>query len=131
MADEDLDALDRTFAAKLPSQLREDIGAAFSRVLSDDPSVKVPATRSFVSLLNIAFTLNKDTRYENVLKTYTLMSINAINAYRNDNWAGAAEMCYKVQDDLGFLVYCGYGTVDGKSFSIPVAIQHDKGVTKK
>jgi hypothetical protein len=47
---------DMEFAKKLPSQLREDIGACFSKVLSDDPSVKIPATRSFMAHLQTAMT---------------------------------------------------------------------------
>jgi hypothetical protein len=112
---------DKKYAAMLPSNLRDDIGAAFSRVLSDDPSIKVPATRSFMALLQTAFILNGDTRYDGLITLHTMDSIDAVGLYASENWAAAVEICYKIQADLGFLVYCGYGTSDGKSFSIPMA----------
>lgn len=114
---------DKEFASKLPSQLREDIGSAFSRVLSDDPSIKVPATRSFMALLQTAMILNGETKYDSLVQMHTLNAIDAVALYASDNWAAAVEICYKIQADLGFLIYCGYGTSDGKSFTIitPVA----------
>lgn len=123
MAEENPDA---EFARKLPPQLREDIGASFSRVLSDDPSVKVPATRSFMTLLNTAMILNGETKYDDLIKLHTMNAINAVTLYVSENWGAAVEECYKIQADLGFLVYCGYGTSDGKSFSIPVERTEEK-----
>jgi hypothetical protein len=112
---------DKKYAALLPANLRDDIGAAFSRVLSDDPSIKVPATRSFMALLQTAFILNGDTRYDTLITQHTLNAIDAVSFYALENWAAAVEICYKIQADLGFLVYCGYGTSDGKSFSLPAS----------
>jgi hypothetical protein len=109
---------DKKFAMMLPPNLRDDIGSSFSRVLSDDPSIKVPATRSFMALLQTAFILNGDTRYDNLITLHTLDSIDAVGLYASENWAAAVEICYKIQADLGFLVYCGYGTSDGKSFAL-------------
>jgi len=120
---------DIIFARKLPHELREDIGSCYSRVLSDDPSIKVPATRSFMANLQIAFTLNGDSRYDNLVTAHTKDSIDAVALYAADNWAAAVELCYKIQGDLGFLVYCGYGTSNGQAFSIPVALD-TKGVKK-
>ena len=110
---------DKKFAVMLPSSLRDDIGSAFSRVLSDDPSIKVPATRSFMALLQTAFVLNGCDKSDELIKEHTLDSIDAVALYASENWAAAVEICYKIQGDLGFLVYCGYGTSDGKSFSMP------------
>lgn len=110
---------DKKYAMMLPPSLRDDIGAAFSRLLSDDPSIKVPATRSFMALLNTAFTLNGDSRYDSLITEHTIDSINAVALYASENWAAASELCYKIQADLGFLVYAGYGTSDGRSFTLP------------
>lgn len=112
--------IDRDFAMKLPAELREDIGSAFSKMLSDDPSIKIPATRSFMALLQTAFVLNGDDRYDALIQIHTNQAINSILLYAGDNWGAAVEICYKIQEDLGFLVYCGYGTSNGKSFTIPV-----------
>jgi hypothetical protein len=120
---------DKDAAAVLPQQLRDDIGSSFSRVLSDDPSIKVPATRSFMALLQTAMVLNGETRYDDLVKLQTLNSIDAVAYYAQDNWAAAVEICYKIQADFGFLVYCGYGTNDGKSFSIPI-MPAEKSVKK-
>jgi len=62
---------DKEFAAKLPTTLRDDIGAAFSRVLSDDPSIKVPATRSFMALLQTAMVINGEKRYDQIIALHT------------------------------------------------------------
>lgn len=120
---------DMEFAKKLPSQLREDIGACFSKVLSDDPSVKIPATRSFMAHLQTAMILNGENKYDDLIKYNTKEAIDAVTLYVQENWGAAVEKCYKIQADLGFLVYCGYGTSDGKSFSITVAAP-DKGGKK-
>jgi len=112
---------DKEFAAKLPTTLKDDIGAAFSRVLSDDPSIKVPATRSFMALLQTAMVINGEKRYDQIIALHTLDSIDAVGLYASENWAAAVEICYKIQGDLGFLIYSGYGTSDGKSFTIPSA----------
>jgi hypothetical protein len=112
---------DKELSSKLPTSLRDDIGSAFSSVLSNDPSTKVPATRSFMALLQTAMIINGETRYDSLITDHTINSINAVALYASDNWAAAVEICYKIQADLGFLVYCGYGTSDGKSFSIPTA----------
>jgi hypothetical protein len=117
---------DKAMAAVLPTQLREDIGASFSRVLSDDPTIKIPATRSFMALLQTAMILNGEQKYDSLIQMHTLNAIDAVAAYASDNWAAAVEICYKIQADLGFLVYCGYGTSDGKSFAIPT-VKADKG----
>ena len=61
---------------------------------------------------------------------HTFNAITAIDVYAKDNWAGATEICYKIQADLGFLVYCGYGTSDGKSFAIPTIKTEAKGSGK-
>lgn len=121
---------DKEFAAKLPEQLKEDIGACFSKVLSDDPSMKIPSTRSFMAHLQIAMVLNGETKYDELIKVHTVNAIDAIKLYTEDNWGAAVEKCYKIQADLGFLVYSGYGTVDGKSFSIPT-VAPDKAGGKK
>lgn len=117
---------DKKYALLLPTSLRDDIGAAFSRVLSDDPSIKVPATRSFMALLNTAFVLNGDCRYDTLISEHTINSINAVALYASENWAAASELCYKIQADLGFLVYAGYGTSDGRSFTLPSKSQESK-----
>jgi hypothetical protein len=129
MPDDKIDNPDMDKARMLPSQLREDIGATFSRVLSDDPTVKVPATRSFMAQLQTAMILNGEQKYDGIIQVHTLNAIDAVAAYASDNWAAAVEICYKIQADLGFLVYCGYGTSDGKAFSIPV-IPLEKAVKK-
>lgn len=117
---------DKEYADKIPPQLREDIGTSFSRVLSDDPSIKVPATRSFMALLQTAMILNGETKYDSLIQMHTLNAIDAVAAYASDNWAAAVEICYKIQADLGFLVYCGYGTSDGKAFTMPIARETKK-----
>lgn len=119
---------DKKAALLIPASLREDIGASFSRVLSDDPSIKVPATRSFMALLQTAVVLNGETKYSDLIQFHTLNAIDAVAYYASDNWAAAVEICYKIQADLGFLVYCGYGTSDGRSFTLPT--QTDKGGKK-
>ena len=116
---------DMEYAKKLPAQLREDIGATFSRVLSDDPTVKVPATRSFMAQLQTAMILNGEQKYDDLIKIHTVHAIDAVAAYASDNWAAAVEICYKIQADLGFLVYTGYGTTEGRSFSVPVTRQKE------
>lgn len=109
--------LDRKYAQAIPETLRTDIGAAFSKMLSDDPAYKIPATRSFMALLQTAFVINGDTRYDALINEHTKNSIDAIALYASDNWAAAGELCYKIQADLGFLVYCGYGVSDRSSTS--------------
>ena len=109
--------LDRKYAAMLPENLRNDIGSAFSKILSDDPTIKIPATRSFMALLQTAFVINGDTRYDSLIKEHTMNSIDAVACYASENWAAAIEICYKIQADLGFLVYCGYGASDSVSTS--------------
>ena len=119
---------DKKAALLIPASLRDDIGASFSRVLSDDPSIKVPATRSFMALLQTATVLNGETKYDDLIKIHTLDAIDAVAYYAQDNWAAAVEICYKIQADLGFLVYCGYGTSDGRSFTL--ATPANKGEKK-
>jgi len=109
---------DKDYASMLPASLRDDLGAAFSKMLSDDPSIKIPATRSYMALLQSAFVLNGDTRYDQLIKIHTKNSVDAIALYATENWAAAVEICYNIQADLGFLVYAGYGTSDGRSFAL-------------
>src|SRR5690606_26816119 len=87
---------DRKFAARIPENLKYDIGAAFSKMLSDDPSIKIPATRSFMALLQNAIVLNGDTRYDKIIAIHTQNAIDAIALYATENWAAAVEICYKI-----------------------------------
>ena len=109
------DDRDKEYGSKLPETLRQDLSMAFSKMLSDDPAVKVVGTRSFMSYLKMAVTLNGDTRYNTLIAVHTYNAINALNALAEDNPIAAMELCFKVIEDLGFLAYSGYGTADKSS----------------
>lgn len=109
------DELDKEFGSKLPMPLREDLSIAYSKMMSDDPAVKVIGTRSFMSYLKVATTLNGDTRYASLINFHTISAINALSLLADNNQIAAMEECFKVIDDLGFLAYSGYGTADKSS----------------
>lgn len=102
--------MDRSFGRLIPLSLREDISTAYSKMLSDDPTIKIPGTRSFMALLKTAVIINGDPRYDELITRHTFQAINALNLFQQENWAAAMEICYKVQEELGFLAYSGYGT---------------------
>lgn len=107
-------ALDKEYGAKLPQSLKEDISIAYSKLLSDDPAIKVVGTRSYISLIKVAVVLNEDPRYDQLINYHTLRTIEAL-AILKDNWAAAMEICFKVEEELGFLAYSGYGNPEKPS----------------
>jgi hypothetical protein len=111
---------DKEFIAKLPSNLKGDIGAFFVLSRSIDPTIKIPSTRSLVSSLQTAMVICGNNRYDNLIEKGKRDAVDALALYVNDNWAAAMEICDTILDDVGFLVYCGYGTMESNSFTIPV-----------
>jgi hypothetical protein len=111
---------DKQFAAKVPPLLKDEIGAYYVQSRSRDPSVKIPSTRSLVSSLQTAMVICGEKKYDDLLEWHKINAINALSLYASDNWAAAQEECDKILDDVAFLVYAGYGSIEAGSYSLPV-----------
>lgn len=110
---------DAGYIELIPPNLKSDIGSFFVLARSIDATVKIPNTRSLVSSLQTAMVLCNNTKYDALIERCKQSCVLAIAAYLDNNWAYGAELCDTVLDDIGFLVYSGYGKMEINSFSLP------------
>ncbi len=105
----------------LPPTLRDEIGSAYLMARTVEPARKVGYTRHVVSALIIGTRITKE--YEEnkeLLELCTDLCSSANLWYSNGNWRGALYICDKILDDIGTLVYAGYGKIPDSAFMIPV-----------
>lgn len=117
---------DLEFINKVPPQLKEDIGAFYILARSTDPKVKIPHTRSLVSSIKAAMIISGCSRYDAILENCERLAVDALALYINDNWAAGTVNCDDVLDDLGCLVYDGWGVMRERPFEIPGKQQEKK-----
>lgn len=110
---------DKAFTSKLPSLLKDEIGSYYVQARSRDPSVKIPSTRSLVSSLQTAMVICGEKKYDLLLEWHKNNAINALSLYASENWAAAQEECDKILDDVAFLVYAGYGSIEAGAYNLP------------
>ncbi len=110
----------------VPDNLKSDIGAFFVLARSIDPKVKIPNTRSLVSSLQTALILSGEQKYDQLIEYCKTRAQTALQCYVEENWAAGQEECDQVLDDIGFLVYSGYGNMESNAFLIPLEKERKK-----
>lgn len=116
---DELKKYEEEFVKKVPPNLKVDIGSFFVGARCIDPTIKISYTRSLVSSLQTAMVLCGNTRYDSLIEWAKTSSTTALALYLKDEWGAGVDLCDVVLDNIGFLVYSGYGTMESNSFTIP------------